>query len=268
MKTNLHTHSTWCDGRNTPEEMTLAAIDRGFDVLGFSSHMASPLALEETVDPARYPDYVADIRRVAAKYADKIKVRCGAEADYIPGRTTPDRSRYAALGLDYLIGSVHYVSAPDGALVPVDHSPEFLRDGIASHFGGDVRAYIERYFAQETEMLQFDFDIVGHPDLVRKFNVKAPYFDEQAPWYLAARHRFALALAASGKITEVNTGAISRGWLTEPYPSADFRAELAALGVKMIYSADAHAAESIDCDWERCRKYVSGAEAANDIPAE
>ena len=250
MKTNLHTHSTWCDGKNTPEEMTLAAIAKGFDTIGFSSHMASPLDLEETVDPARYGDYVADVRRVAAKYSGRIRVLCGAEADYIPGVTAPEKSRYAALGLDYLIGSVHYVSAPDGALVPVDNTPGILRDGIERHFGGDARKYIERYFEQQTEMLAFDFDIVAHVDLVRKFNVKAPYFDESAPWYLAARHRFALALSASGKTTEINTGAISRGWLSEPYPAADFRAELAALGVRMIYSSDSHSVDSIDCGWE------------------
>ena len=249
MKVNLHTHTTWCDGKNTPEEMVLAAIERGFDEFGFSGHLSAPCDFEEVVQMADHQAYVDDVRRVAKKYADKIRVRCGGEADYIPGLTTPEKSRYAALKLDYLIGSVHYVVAPDGARVPVDHTPELLREGIRLHFGGDVRAYIERYFVQQTEMLAFDFDIVGHPDLVRKFNVKAPYFDEHADWYLAARHRFAEKLAESGKITEINTGAISRGWLTEPYPAADFRAELKALGVKMIYAADAHAAESVDCGW-------------------
>ena len=251
MKINLHTHSTWCDGKNTPEEMTLAAITKGFDVLGFSSHMASPLDLEETVDPARYTDYAADVRKVAAKYADRIKVLCGAEADYIPGVTAPEKRRYSSFRPDYLIGSVHYVSAPDGALVSVDNTPQILQDGINRHFGGSARAYIERYFEQQTEMLGFDFDIVAHPDLVRKFNRKFPYFDENAPWYLAARHRFALALAESGKTTEINTGAISRLWLDEPYPAADFRAELADLGVKMIYSSDSHSTDSLDCRWDR-----------------
>ena len=39
---NLHTHVTFCDGKNTPEEMVHAAIRMDMDALGFSSH--APLA--------------------------------------------------------------------------------------------------------------------------------------------------------------------------------------------------------------------------------
>ena len=42
-KCNFHTHSKFCDGKNTAEEMVLAAIEKGFDVLGFSSHCMHPL---------------------------------------------------------------------------------------------------------------------------------------------------------------------------------------------------------------------------------
>ena len=35
---NLHTHSTYCDGKDTPEEIINAALDMGFDSVGFSSH--------------------------------------------------------------------------------------------------------------------------------------------------------------------------------------------------------------------------------------
>ncbi len=38
MKQNLHTHSIFCDGKDTIEEMTLEAISKGFDILGFSGH--------------------------------------------------------------------------------------------------------------------------------------------------------------------------------------------------------------------------------------
>ncbi|NLB34196.1 MAG: histidinol phosphate phosphatase, partial [Tissierellia bacterium] len=36
-KTNLHTHSFYCDGKNSPEEMVLAAIKNNFNSLGISS---------------------------------------------------------------------------------------------------------------------------------------------------------------------------------------------------------------------------------------
>ena len=263
MKTNFHTHSTWCDGKDSPEKVVLSAIEKGFDVLGFSSHAAYPDDSACTVPAAKLPGYFADVRAVAAKYADRIKIFCGLEADYIPGVTDPDRARYAPFGPDYLIGSVHYVIAPDGGRVPVDHSPAILRDGIAAHFGGDCEKYIRAYFAQEREMVRrFDFDVVGHPDLCRKFNVKHPYFDENAAWYRDELSLTAAAIAESGKMVEVNTGAISRGWLDDAYPSAQFRAMLRERGVEFILSSDSHAADTLDCAFDR----FGSAEAYVDIP--
>ena len=39
---NLHQHSTFCDGKDTPEEVVLSAIEQGFDSIGFSSHSYMP----------------------------------------------------------------------------------------------------------------------------------------------------------------------------------------------------------------------------------
>ena len=252
IKTNYHTHTTWCDGRDSPEAVVLSAIARGFTDIGFSSHVSFPEATPFVLGPALAPEYAAEIRALGEKYADRIRVHLGAEADYIPGVTAPEKARYAHLGLEYLIGSIHYVIAEDGERVPVDHAPELLRDGLRDHFSGDVEKYIRAYFRQQRDMVsKYDFEVVGHLDLVRKFNVKHPYFDETAAWYLAELEKTADAVAASGKIAEVNTGAISRGWLDDAYPSKPFRDLLRERGVRFILSADAHAADTIDCAFDR-----------------
>lgn len=250
-KTNYHTHTVWCDGADTPENVVLAAIDKGFDVIGFSPHMAFPQAEPWELKPSLAPAYAAEIRSLAVKYADRIKVLCGGEADYIRGVTTPEKSRYRDLSLDYLIGSVHTLVAPDGAHVSVDHSVKMLSEGIAAHFGGDAAAFVKTYFETQREMLRFDFDVLAHADLVRKFNVKAPYFDETAPWYVEELERTADAIAVSGKIVEVNTGAISRGWLDDAYPSPLFREMLRKRGVRFMLSSDAHSADALDCAFDR-----------------
>ena len=85
MKANYHTHSTWCDGRNTPEEMVVAAIAKGFDEIGFSSHAMLPgTLLDWGLTAKNIEAYAADIRALAAKYEGRIKVLCGVEADYAP----------------------------------------------------------------------------------------------------------------------------------------------------------------------------------------
>ena len=252
MKTNYHTHTVWCDGKNTVEEMILSAIEKGFATIGFSSHSTYPDDNACTVPCEKLPGYFAEVRSLAAKYAGRISVLCGVEADYIPGTTDPDRSRYAGFAPDYIIGSIHYVVAPDGGRVPVDHTPGLLADGIAGHFGGSAEAFVRAYFAQEREMVRrFDFDIVGHADLCRKFNAKHPYFDENAAWYLDELEKTADAIAGSGKLVEVNTGAISRGWLDDAYPSAEFRSMLRVRGVEFVLDSDSHAADTLDCAFDR-----------------
>lgn len=42
---NAHTHSTWCDGKDTLEDMAQAAIDLGFTDLGFTCHSPALLIL-------------------------------------------------------------------------------------------------------------------------------------------------------------------------------------------------------------------------------
>ena len=42
IRSNAHCHTVFCDGKNTPEEMIRAAIDRNFVSLGFSIHSWTP----------------------------------------------------------------------------------------------------------------------------------------------------------------------------------------------------------------------------------
>ena len=215
--------------------MVEAALAKGFTALGFSSHSDMVTDLSA---------YKAEVRRLSSEYADRIRVLCGIEAEFDTGFPRGD--------FDYVIGSAHFVTAPDGVRFAFDHSPKILADGIRDHFGGDSESFVHAFFAQERELAAtYDCDILGHLDLVRKFNVKFPFFDETASWYRDELAKTADVVAASGKLVEVNTGAISRGWLDDAYPSAEFRALLRARGVKFILSSDSHAPETIDCAFDR-----------------
>ncbi|MCR5413817.1 MAG: histidinol-phosphatase [Kiritimatiellae bacterium] len=251
--TNFHTHSTWCDGKDSPAAMAEAAFRLGFSALGFSSHAMLPgEPLDWTLSAEKIPGYRDGILRLKPLYAGKMDVFLGVEADFVKGRCFPDRPVYSALSPDYIIGSVHFVVSPGGGEVMVDESPASLSDGIAKHYGGDARAYVKDYFAQQRQMaLSCDFDVIGHPDLVRKFNGRLGYFDESSPWYDEELEMTADAFAQSGKIVEVNTGGIARGWIDDAYPSPAFRAKLRRRGVRFILSSDAHSAQGLDCAFGR-----------------
>lgn len=252
MKANYHTHTTWCDGKDSPRAVVESAIAKGFDTIGFSSHAMLPgKYLDWAITPEKAPRYAAEIRALAKEFAPRVRVLCGVEADWLAGEAEPSYAAYACVSPDYIIGSVHFVRAEDGEIVCVDMSPKSMEEGVRDHFGGDTGSFVSAYFAAVRESLAFDFDIVGHPDLVRKFNAGNRYFDETADWYLEELERTADAIAASGKTVEVNTGAISRGWLDDAYPSPMFRAMLRKRGVRFVLSSDAHSAETIDFAFDR-----------------
>ena len=98
---NYHTHSTWCDGKNTPREMVEAAIAKGFDTIGFSSHSMLPQDdVAWVLTPEKAPRYEAEIRALAKEYAPRIRVLCGVEADYVPGGAEPSRKSARASDSD------------------------------------------------------------------------------------------------------------------------------------------------------------------------
>jgi histidinol-phosphatase (PHP family) len=231
--------------------MVRSAIGKGFSALGFSSHAQLPGGEPGNLTAESALRYADEIRSLGDAYRDVITLSCGVEAEYTPGYCAPDREDYAAIKPDYIIGSVHYV-VQGTRRCPVDHTPELLARGIAEIFDGDAERFVRAYFAQIREMARtYDFDIVGHADLVRKFNARHPFFDETAAWYAQEIGHTADVLAASGKIVELNTGAISRGWLDDAYPAKPFRDLLRARGARFILSADAHAADALDCAFDR-----------------
>ena len=132
---NFHTHTSYCDGKETAEQLVQAAIAKGFTRLGFSGHGFNDFRPEDQevwcMRPEDVPKYQTEVRALAEKYQDKIEILCGVEQDACS--TAPTE------GFDYVIGSVHYVEK-NGMYYCVDESPEVLEQGIREGFGDDVYA--------------------------------------------------------------------------------------------------------------------------------
>ena len=52
-------------------------------------------------------------------------------------------------------------------------------------------------------------------------------------------------LLPSGVPFEINTGAMSRGWRTSPYPAKPIRDYIRAHGGRLILSSDSHKADTL-----------------------
>ena len=240
---DYHVHTSFCDGENTPEELVLAALSKGMTALGFSGHSHMAFDGDWNMNAETAAQYRAEIARLKEKYAGQIEILCGVEQDIFSDAPTE--------GYDYVIGSVHYVKT-GGKYVAVDLSREDFRRGAETYFGGDCYAFAEAYFDTVARVADVTgCGIIGHFDLFAKFNGGGDLFDESHPRYVTAWQKAADALLKSGKVFEVNTGAIARGYRVEPYPAAPIFRYLRERGARFLLSSDAHSADTLCFAFEK-----------------
>ena len=232
-KSNLHTHTTFADGKHTAEEVVLSAIQSGMEVLGFSEHSFHPhpdIYGMESIQLQQ--EYRKEIERLKKTYADRIKILCGIEQDSLSGIPTEV--------YDYVIGSVHNL-AFGGEFTAIDLSMQDVQDAIEKHCGSDPMIYAKAYFEAVAKVEEdTQCDIVGHFDLLTKFNERAAIFDTTDPRYIKAGLEALDALLEKDVIFEINTGAMSRGYRTTPYPAPVFLHRIAEKRGNVTLNSDAH----------------------------
>lgn len=245
--TDLHMHTVFCDGNNTPEEMVRSAMEKGFSCVGISGHSYTWYDESYCMSQKGTEEYRQELARLKTAYAGKIRVLCGVEQDLFAGR---------AEGFDYAIGSVHYFRFGED-YVPVDHTPDCLREAADKYCGGDFYTLCEAYFDTVSHVIEeTGADIIGHFDLICKYNEKLHLFDESHPRYIAAWQRAARKLLETGKPFEVNLGAVIRGLRSEPYPSKPILDWLIANGASFVVNSDSHASEAVGYSHEEWETYI------------
>lgn len=235
---NLHTHSTYCDGKDTPEEIIIAALSNGFTSIGFSGHSFMDYS-DYLGDADKTDEYKMEILRLKKKYEDDIKIYLGLEVDMY---STPDMTGY-----DYLIGSVHYFKIGE-QYVGFDRNDKEVEKIINTYFNGNGMDYAKCYYRTLAQLPEYgNFDIIGHYDLIAKHIEKRMFFYESSKEYLDAAFETAEVLAKTIPFFEVNTGAIARGYRKTPYPSITLIKRLKELGFGAVITSDCHDRASLDC---------------------
>ena len=247
---NLHTHSTYCDGADTPEKTVIYAIENGCESLGFSGHAPSGVDGDYGfITPENIVAYSNEIKRLKKIYGDKIEIYLGIEQDYF----SPDID----VEYEYIIGSVHYVKK-NGNFVPMDISYEALKKGIDEEFSGDAYQMARTYYETLADTPRVTgCDIIGHTDLLTKFNEKYRYIDENDTRYRHCALEAVDALIEQSVIFEINTGAMKKGWKTNPYPADFIIKHINEKGGRLMLSSDCHAKENLFSFFDETEKRLS-----------
>ncbi len=227
MTADFHVHSTYSDGQSTLEEIVQKAIAMKMTSLGISDH--SPLPMAWAMKPEKLPSYVQEIQRLKEKY--QIHLYCGLEQDLF--------SPAPAYHFDYIIGSVHLLKVADRYIV-VDDNPTILKEAVHQYFHDDFYALTECYYQEVERLTKIKPDIIGHLDLIMKFNENGELFDPDHPRYRkAVRHAIDKLLELHVPF-EINTGAISRGYRQTPYPQRQWISYIKEHNGDLILSSDSH----------------------------
>ncbi len=238
MPADYHTHTPLCrHASGTPEAYVDAALAAGVSEYGVSDHAPQrPEPFDDwRMSASELPDYLGWIERARAHAAGRVAVRAGLECDWLPGNRAWIEDLAARHDWDYLIGSVHYLDGWDF------DNPKWLGRWATA----DLDGLWERYWRAYAEMAATGlFDILAHPDLVKKFAYRPA--GDLAGYYEPA----VAAVAASGAAIEINTA----GWhkpCAEAYPAPEFLRIAAAAGVPVVLSSDAHDPSEVGRDFPR-----------------
>lgn len=227
---NYHTHTYRCGHAvGSDEEYVLESIASGVRVLGFSDHIMLPNFVQPTIrgDYAFLEDYLNSINELKIKYADKIRILVGFEAEYAEEYLNYYKELLDSKKIEYLILGQHY---------------EFRNKKIVHSFGriqekNELLLYRDLVIEGMKSGL---FKIVAHPDL---FMACYPIFDATAKKVAndicKASLRYDIPL-------EINLGGIRQGYthLSEErryiYPYLPFWEIAGKMKCKVVIGVDAH----------------------------
>ena len=236
---NLHCHSLYDDGTDSPEMMVFAALKAGLSGVGISLHCPIPGEEDWCCAEEDEPVFIEEMHRLRDMFAGRLDIWCGLEYDM-------DAGRRSVPPYDYIIGSCHSLSG-----ISLDTDPDTATHLIAYHGGEGKTAQL--YYERMASMAQMpEVSIVGHFDLPTKFDERTRLYDTASPVYREAAFAAMETLHAAGKIFEINAGAIASGWRSTPYPSEELLRHLHAIGGRVCISSDAHSAAKMALGFDRC----------------
>ena len=226
MIANYHTHTWRCNHAVGREEAYVqAALDRHFEILGFSDH--TPYVFPEgyysgfRMRMDQFQDYCNIVHLLRRKYAGKIQIPLGVEVEYYPAFFPQLLPILQDAGIEYMLLGQHFVG-----------------NEIGEHYSGNPtadEAILQRYCEQVADAMQTGlFTYLAHPDLI---NFKGDEKTFRKHMRLICREA-----KSCGYPLELN---MLGSWSGRNYPNLGFWEMAAEEGCDVILGCDAHAPEHI-----------------------
>lgn len=221
MIANYHTHTSRCrHAVGTEEEYVRCAMEGGLEILGFSDHTPYWFGCDYysrfRMFPEQLGEYCDTVLSLRERYAGKLDIRLGLEAEYYPAYFPELMERLRDSPVEYLILGQHYVG-----------------NEIGEHYSGKVTGdeqILARYCDQCVEAMETGmFSYLAHPELL--------HFVGEDKAYRAHMRRLCKGAKACGLPVEINFLGLREG---RHYPDLRFWEAAAEEGCKVVFGCDAH----------------------------
>ena len=226
MIANYHTHTWRCNhATGREEDYVRNAIDRKFEILGFSDH--TPYLFPGDyysgfrMRPEQFKNYCDTVRLLQKKYADQIAIPLGVEVEYYPDLFPKLLPVLQDAGIEYMLLGQHFVG-----------------NEIGEHYSGKATAdpaILKRYCAQARDAMQTGlFTYLAHPDLI--------HFKGDVEIYRQQMRTICTEAKSCGIPLELN---MLGSWSGRNYPNPVFWELAAEEGCSVVIGCDAHAPEHL-----------------------
>jgi len=228
------------------EAVVERAVAAGFTHYGLSEHVPRYRAVdlfpgEEDLTPddlvRTFQAYAARARALRERFAGELDLLVGFETERLPPGDWAQRMRELRLRFapDYIVGSVHDV---DGHVI--DFSADATR-AVAEVVGG-VEVLQTRYFDAVAELVsELRPEVVGHIDLIRKFDGPMPSFSPRVYRHIDTTLE---AVRAVKGVLDVNCATHRRG-LGPVYPLPEILSRAQRMGIGVTLGDDSHGAHDV-----------------------
>lgn len=227
MIADYHIHTSLSDGKVKSHKAYIqVALKKKINEIGFSEH----LCLKEPDWSMKFSDLPLMVKRAnSLKEKSKIPVKMGIELDYLPGFESELENVIKKNSFDYVIGVVHFIG---------DFGFDDSRN-IAEYKKWNINKLYKAYFEliQKAANLKL-FDIIGHPDIIKKYGFKPKNDIDDL------LNETADVFKRNNVVIEINTSGLVKP-CREIYPSKKFLEICLSKQIPITFGSDAHAPEEI-----------------------
>lgn len=251
---NLHSHTEFCDGKATMEAFARKAVEYRFSLYGFTPHSPIPFHSPCNMLADKVGRYLNECDIIRERHPE-TKFLKGMEIDYLGKDYGPAIPYFRDMGLDYSIGSVHFIRTQKGEWVDIDGSNEAFASRLVNYFSNDLDYIIKSFFEQSLEMISAGgFDIIGHFDKIAdNADFISPGIEDNTR-FIDSVDNLIDEIASAGITAEINTKKYDSK--KRFFPRTVFWKKLKQKNIPIVVNSDAHVPALINAGRDEALKIL------------